>query len=170
MSTVIRNLAEFQMAMQFRVGEALDNTMQRLLEHLQYLVMEDVYAWESTAYMPWGMIAGGTAGLTTGNRTGQFYESWEKVMPIMVGNMMVGEINQALDVMKQFLLGGQIVHQDGANLAEIINSGSGYNFGECEEPRPFWNNFLIFVTENLEKIFLEECIKVGLPIQRVGVI
>ena len=50
-------------------------------------------------------------------------------------------------------------------MAEIINSGVGYNFGQMEgKARPFWDDFIQWVNTNLDSIFKKNCIAVGLPI------
>lgn len=46
------------------------------------------------------------------------------------------------------------IHIDRNNLAEIINSGTGYNFGQMEgKARPFWNDFMQWVDMNLDSVF-----------------
>ena len=168
MPKLIKSPIELQMELQFKCGIALDNTLDRLLDQLKLFIEDIVY----DVPTPWGMTSNGDYGLKTGHRTGQFYDSWQKVSPTILGNMMVGEINQALEVMEQFMIGNVMVHEDRDNLADIIETGNGYMDGSQMEGygRNFWSNFSVFVVENLSSIFLEECVKVGLPIKKVSVL
>jgi len=149
------NFIQLQFALNNQIALALDNTMGRLLTELQNIIEDVVYGWESPSANPWSV-----------NRTGQFLDSWQKEYPTLIGNIMTGEINQAMEIMKQFAIGSVQVHGDRENLADIIETGDGYTFGECDESRDFWNPFIQYVDENLENIFFEECIKLDLPLMR----
>jgi len=149
-----------------RLALALDNTLERLLIELKNIIEEEVYGFESPSARPWGTDYDGSVGLTSGNRTGQFYESWQTNKAMLVGNMIEGEIGQSLGMMQQFMIGNRMVHEDADNLASIIESGQGYNFGQCDEPREFWQPFVTYVLLNLDNIFFEECAKVGIPLQK----
>lgn len=143
-------------AINYQIGIALDSTLQRLLDKLLEYIDENVYGWVSPSDNPWSP-----------NRTFQFRESWQKIKPTIVGNMMVGEINQAIDVMQKTVIDGVMVHDDRDKLADIIETGIGYNFGHAEE-RQYFQPWLDWVDVNLENIFYEEMIKIELPVQRVG--
>lgn len=148
------SLAQLEAMVNASLVIALDKTMDRLLIELQNIIEKTVYDWESPSSIPWSI-----------NRTGQFLDSWQVVSSQIVGLMVQSEINQAIDVMKQFFIGDKEVHEDRENLAEIINSGVGYNFGQAEGvERDFWNQFETYVETNLFRIFKEECMSVGLPI------
>ena len=149
--------------MELKLSVALDNTLERLLQELQYTIDDVVYGWQSPSSNPWGYGENG------GNRTHQFYDSWQKSSPMIIGNLIQGEIYQAVEIMQQIFSGGQPVHIDRDELAEIINTGDGYNFGEADGvQRPLWDIFEAYCNENLENIFYQECIKLGLPIQPVS--
>ena len=150
-----KNFIQLQFALNNKIALALDNTMGRLLTELQNIIEEVVYGWKSPSSNPWSP-----------NRTGQFLDSWQKSYPTLIGNIMTGEISQAIEIMKQDMIGNIMVHQDRDNLADIIESGDGYEFGSCTEERDYWNPFMKYVDENLEDIFFEECIKLNLPLTR----
>lgn len=167
MSIDFNNYIQFEAFVGARLSLALDNTLDRLLIELQNIIESTVYGTISPSARPWGVDSDGTVGLTSGNRTGQFYDSWQSSKSVVLGNLIEGEISQAMDVMQQFMVGGRMVHEDGSNLANIIESGLGYNFGQMEGiGREFWSEFTTFCLTNLENIFVQECAKVGLPLQR----
>ena len=149
-----------------RLALALDNTLERLLIELKNIIEEEVYGFESPSARPWGTDYDGSVGLTSGNRTGQFYESWQTNKAMLVGNMIEGEIGQSLGMMQQFMIGNRMVHEDADNLASIIESGQGYNFGQCNISRQYWDRFTSYTLLSLNNIFIEECTKVGLPLQK----
>lgn len=153
---MVGNAIELQALFNAKLMVALDNTMERLLKELQNLIQIEVYGWKSPSFNPWSV-----------NRTGQFLDSWQTVKPVMLGSLIQGEINQAIEVMEQFMIGNDMVHEDRDNLAEILNTGDGYNFGMSDGiPKPYWDKFMDVVNNSLEIFFYEECIQVGLPIQR----
>src|SRR5574344_3092875 len=134
--------------------QALDLTMQELLDILKEWIDVDVYAWTSPSKNPWSPY-----------RTFQFSDSWEKTKSEIIGSLVESEIFQNENVMKQFYSGrynNVLVHEDSDNLAEIINSGNDYNFGYAEgKPRPFWDDFKKEVDIKLDIIFINNCRKLG---------
>lgn len=166
------NLAQLEALINTQLMVALDNTMDRLLIELQNIIESEVYGWESPSEYPWSMdsLGRGNIGITSGQRTGEFLESWQTHKSKLLGLMAEAEISQAIDVMNQIFSGGHMVHEDRENLAGIINSGSGYNFGQCYVARPYWDKFIIYVTLNLSNIFESECIKLGLPITKATIL
>lgn len=151
----VTNVAQFEAVVTAKLMQAMDMTMEILLSELKRIIDNIVYGWESPATEPWKP-----------NRTGQFLDSWQKVKSEVIGGMVVGEINQAIEVMQQFFIGNTEVHGDRDNLAEIIEYGEGYNFGEAEGmERPYWETFRIYVIQNLSKIFASQCLFVGLEMQ-----
>lgn len=170
---VFNNLIQYNTYVNEKLSIALDNTMDRLLIELQNIIEKEVYGWISPSEFPWSMdsLGRGDVGVRTGQRTGQFLDSWESKKSVMIGNILQGEISQAIDIMQQFFNDDNIeVHKDRDNLANIISSGKGYNFGQCFEPRDFWSEFKSYVTLNLFNIFEQECLALGLPMQKVGVL
>ena len=60
-------------------------------------------------------------------------------------------------------LSGGYTHEDRDDLANIIETGNGYNFGQAEGiGREFWSEFEMYCNLNLESIWLQECAKAGL--------
>ena len=54
------------------------------------------------------------------------------------------------------------------DVADIINTGDGYNFGYAEGvARPYWDIFKMWLAQNLHNVFFSECLKLGIPIQKV---
>jgi len=164
MQNDIKSLVELQTLYINLVSQALDNTLDKLLKKLKELIQDDVYNWKSESDDPWGLRSGQTLGLTSGMRTGEFYDSWEKMKLILTGGYVTGQISESLDVMHQV---GWRVHENRDELAEIINSGNGYNFGQCEA-RPYWTDWISWVELNIEAIFYKECVDVGLPLQNMS--
>lgn len=147
----INNFMELHTAIDMVVQQALDLTTEELLDKLEEYIQTEVYdihsLWES-------------AGL----RTGQFKDSWERSNAVIVTRGIVSsQIFQNVSVMKQSNV--PPIHIDRDDLAQIINSGVGYNFGTMEgTARPYWDKFLDWVNMNVERIFAEKCKQVGLPI------
>lgn len=135
--------------------QALDLTMEELLNNLKEWIDADVYSWWSNSEQPWDI-----------NRTFQFKDSWKSTKSEIINNIINSTIEQDISVMKKIKIGGHIVHEDAENLSEIINSGNGYNFGQAEgEPRPFWNDFIKEVDMKLDSIFIKNCKKLGVDIK-----
>ena len=100
------------------------------------------------------LLIHGDGGENGGNRTHEFYESWQRTKPIMLGNLLEGEIYQAIELMNFTKMSGGYAHENAENLANIIETGNGYNFGQAEGMgREFWNEFEQFCVVNLEKDF-----------------
>ena len=157
MANSFSTMAELEASINSRMSIALDNTLERLLQELQLIVDRVVYGWRSPSMSPWGW------GKDGGNRTHEFYDSWQRTKPQLMGNLIQGEIYQAVELMTYTISGGRYVHQDREDLANIIETGKGYNFGQAEGVgRKFWSEFEQFVMLNLERIWLQESAKVGL--------
>jgi hypothetical protein len=157
---IIESEKIFSQVITEKLNIALDNTMEVLLNKLKDYIYDDVYMVESISDNPWWYDKNNAYGL---NRTGEFMESWEKTKATLLGDGSFCEISQVLSSMKQTILGGNIAHKDREDLAKIIETGSGYNFGQMEgTARPFWKDFMIYVDENIDSIFISECKKVGL--------
>ena len=142
---------ELHTAIDMVVQQALDLTTEELLDKLEEYIQTEVYdihsLWES-------------AGL----RTGQFKDSWERSNAVIVTRGIVSsQIFQNVSVMQQSNV--PPIHIDRDDLAQIINSGVGYNFGTMEgTARPYWDKFIQWVNTNLDSIFKKNCITVGLPV------
>ena len=123
-------------------------TTEELLNKLEDFIQQDVYdvpsKWDSIYDL----------------RTGEFKKSWDRTNVKKVAkNVVESEIFQNISVMS--VIDIPPIHIDRDNLAEIINSGTGYNFGQMEgKARPFWNDFIQYCEREFENIFQEELKKI----------
>lgn len=147
MVKTFKNLIEFEVYLQMQSSIALNNTMEILLNKLEEIIQEKVYD-SYNGY--WA---------SNGFRTNEFKESWEKTISIIKGNLIESELFQNISNMT--IYDEPPIHTDRDNLAEIIESGVGYNFGSAPA-RPFWNDFINWVEMNIYTIFEQECNKVGI--------
>ena len=128
------------------IQQALDNTTSQLLERLKQIIQENVY----NSYQE-----------TWGGRTGQFKESWISDMANVIGDIVETHIFQDINIMD---IDESIKsHIQREYLAEIIESGEGYNFGDAPA-RPYWSIFLDYVDNNLDTIFIMNCKLLGLDV------
>lgn len=147
---MVNSIEEFEIIVNQRIQEALDNTMQKLLDELINIVQVEVY----NAYTPLAY-----------DRTGQFKDSWEKTKTQLQQNISSCEIFQNYSTMvwnpnaTPFPQHGTTSRPLAENeLNNIIENGLGIpNF-----KRPFWTKFEQYVESNIYRIFKEECEKVGL--------
>ena len=148
----INSFIELETVIESLLAQALDLTTEELLNKLEDFIQQDVYDVPSEWDLMYGL------------RTGEFKKSWDRTNAKKVAkNVVESEIFQNISVMG--VIDIPPIHIDRDNLAEIINSGSGYNFGQMEgTARPFWDDFIQWVNTNLDTIFKKNCIAVGLPI------
>ena len=148
----INSFVELETVIESLLAQALDLTTEELLNKLEDFIQQDVYdvpsKWDSIYDL----------------RTGEFKKSWDRTHAKKIAkNVVESEIFQNISVMS--VIDVPPIHIDRDNLAEIINSGTGYNFGQMEgKARPFWDDFIRWVNTNLDSIFKKNCITVGLPI------
>ena len=149
--------------------KVLDMTMKELLDKLDEIIDADVYSWDSRdmAQEPWGFP-------DSPHRSGQFKESWENEKSEIVNNIVESKIFQNISTMRQFYGGTNndvLVHEDRENLAEYINNNSNYKLPHAQKhinnkpKEPFWDDFKVYVDINLDRIFLENCRKLGIDIK-----
>ena len=147
----INSFVELETVIESLLAQALDLTTEELLNKLEDFIQQDVYdvpsKWDSIYDL----------------RTGEFKKSWDRTnVKKIAKNVVESEIFQNISVMS--VIDIPPIHIDRDNLAEIINSGTGYNFGQMEgKSRPFWDDFIQWVNTNLDSIFKKNCITVGLP-------
>ncbi len=138
--------------------QALNLTMEELLNSLKEWIDVEVYDWMSPSKKPWRPY-----------RTFQFKDSWEVTKSEIINTMIESKLFQNINIMQQFYSGDDnkiLVHKDAENLAEIINSGNDYNFGYAEgESRPYWDDFIKEVDMKLDSIFIKNCKKLGVDIK-----
>lgn len=148
----INSFVELETIIESLLAQALDLTTEELLNKLEDFIQQDVYDVPSK----WDNIYD--------LRTGEFKKSWDRTNAKKIAkNVVESEIFQNVSVMS--VIDIPPIHIDRDNLAEIINSGTGYNFGQMEgKERPFWDDFIQWVNMNLDSIFKKNCIAVGLPI------
>ena len=144
---IITTYTQLENILNGKCQEALDKTVDRLMTELERLIQVDVYdvpsAWDSVYNL----------------RTGQFKDSWENTKAQIHDNIVEAEIFQNVSVMQR--IDEPPIHVDKEGLAEIINSGVGYNFGQMEgKARPFWNDFIQYCEREFENIFQEELKKI----------
>lgn len=148
----INSFVELETVIESLLAQALDLTTEELLNKLEDFIQQDVYdvpsKWDSIYDL----------------RTGEFKKSWDRTNAKKIAkNVVESEIFQNISAMS--VIDIPPIHIDRDNLAEIINSGTGYNFGQMEgKARPFWDDFIRWVDMNLDSIFKKNCIAVGLPI------
>ena len=148
----INSFAELETVIESLLAQALDLTTEELLNKLEDFIQQDVYdvpsKWDSIYDL----------------RTGEFKKSWDRTnVKKIAKNVVESEIFQNISVMS--VIDIPPIHIDRDYLAEIINSGTGYNFGQMEgKARPFWDDFIQWVNTNLDSIFKKNCITVGLPV------
>ena len=141
---IITTYTQLENILNGKCQEALDRTTDRLLDKLGEFIQNDVYG----AYSP-----------TFYDRTFDFKNSWEKTSAKLKGKIVEAEIFQNVSVMQR--IDEPPIHVDKEGLAEIINSGIGYNFGQMEgKARPFWNDFIQYCEREFENIFQEELKKI----------
>lgn len=152
---IVSSETELQNVVDNLVQKALDLTTEEVLQKLENFIETEVYKVHST----WGDM---------GFRTGEFKDSWKRSNATIVTRGIVeSTIFQNVSVMQQST--NPPIHIDRDSLAQIINSGIGYNFGSFNGiARPFWDEFLSWLNGNLTNLFYKNCNKVGLPIS-VGI-
>lgn len=144
---IITTYTQLENILNGKCQEALDKTVDRLMDELERLIQTDVYdvpsRWDSVYDL----------------RTGQFKDSWENTKAKISNNIVEAEIFQNVSVMQR--IDEPPIHVDKEKLAEIINSGMGYNFGHMQgTARPFWNDFIQYCEREFENIFQEELKKI----------
>ena len=135
--------------------EALNNTMDILLDRLRDYIVDDVY----NAYIP-----------SFYETTYNFVDSWDKTKAQLKEHILEAEIFQNVNVLKfnseKFQHGSsEWVESWNSNkneLAHIINDGAiGDAFGFQQlGARPFWNDFIQYCEREFENIFQEELKKI----------
>lgn len=127
--------------------KALDDTMEAFLNKLDEIIEEKVYEGYIGEWAVQDM------------RTNQFKESWDKTTAYISSNIISASINQNISIMKQDF--ENKVHIDRDNLANIIETGIGYNFGYCQD-RPYWSEFLKYIETEGYTVFQKKCAKYGI--------
>ena len=162
---VINNPIEFQMVMNTRLVKVMQGVMTRILMELGNIIDEEVYSYSLDG--AWQ------------NRTGEFKQSWDFSVPIMVGGWCESVLSQ--DAFGHYTPNnnrGEWSHGNGwsslfgfDSLNEIINNGlnqSNFNFPAIEA-RPFWSVFLQWLDLNINEIFREQCLKNDIPVEMASV-
>lgn len=138
--------------------EALERTMEELLDKLYKIIDKDVYGWQSRSSDPW-----------ESNRTFQFRDSWERRKTQETKSLIKSEISQRITTMGLKTINGVKIHQDRNNLAQIINDNlfDNYQFGDVSPSNPkepFWDEFEAYCKVNFETTFEKHCRDLGLDI------
>ena len=158
---LISNSAQFEMVLNLSLQEALRRTMKRLLDELKEIIDREVYSYPN----PNGDWDG---------RTGQFGESWDSTEPQLLDGWMQSTLsnenfnfvwNNERNMWSHGNYNQPLASAE--DLDEIINNRQGgSDFGFPALKRNYWGEFTIFCDLNIEKIFVEECIQLGIPIER----
>ncbi len=159
----ISNETELKLDIGIKVSQAIENTTAILCDELLKIIQQNVY----NAYSPKEYI-----------RTEQFLYSWESTVAVVKNYITQSYIQQDLSVMQTDKL---INHTKGnfytnptytnhnfpngkGSLAEVIENGSpsDYHYWGNAIPRPFWNEFELYIDTNIDRIFAEQMAFVGL--------
>lgn len=157
---MVDNIQVLEQLVMSTVKQAIDATTEIALEKLKRTIDEVVY-------MPHNQVEY--------ERTQDFRESWDRTNAIIINNIAESTIFQdyirmRLDLDK-FTHGSNYGGDIRPNLAEIINEGlSGLIFGKgfWTQPRPFWDEWIDWCDKNIFRIFSEECVKLGLPLENLS--
>ena len=138
-----------------KVQSALNKVVDICLIKLEEIIQTNVYDGYSGGWAQAGM------------RTGQFKESWQKTVAKIVGNLIEAEIYEDINIMvtdsENFIHTDLNGEDDRENIAEVIESGNGYNFGKREGiPAHYWQGFMIGVNSNATNLFKTALIEQGL--------
>ncbi|MGL4453665.1 MAG: hypothetical protein ACRCTZ_21105 [Sarcina sp.] len=156
---MIQDDLQLQMFLLNDLQRAVDNTLERCLNELQEIIMSTVY---------------GAGTPIVYERTNEFLESFKENKATIKGLMVQGEIFQ--DFMSMSYNPESFTHGSYSGdvreyLADIINDGAIGLFGDgwYSQSRPFWDEFIYWVDNNLNSIFEQECKKLGLPIKSISI-
>lgn len=157
---LIKNKMQLELEMKTRLNKVVDSIMLIILDKLRDVIQENVY----DAYTPKG---------DWGNRTGQFKNSWTVSVPQIVGDWYYGKVdnqnfnfewNKDKNLWSHGNSKEPVESNDAMN--EIIdNRQGGSNFGFPALKRHYWFETLLWVDDNLERLFRQECLKYGLNIK-----
>ena len=161
---VFKSDEQLELYVGLKLKNALHNTLNVLLNELQNIIETTVYSYSLNG--EWQ------------NRTGQFKESWSVQQPYYVDGWYNTISQDGFNYIYngtsgQWSHGSPYSTPSGAlninSLNDIINDGlTESNFGfPAIESRQFWNTFERYVNENLHNVFFMECLKLGIPIQKV---
>ena len=162
MANSFSTLAELEASINLKMEMALRNTMQILLQKLKEIILDEVYSYPS----PNGAWS---------NRTGQFLDSWIAQEPYFIDGWYQEISQDGFNFLYNGERGmwshGSPYSNTGGALSakaldDIINDGlsdSNFNFPAIDS-RPFWDTWEIYVNMSIESTFLQEAIKVGLPV------
>ena len=138
-----------------KVQSALNKVVDICLIKLEEIIQTNVYDGYNGGWAQAGM------------RTGQFKKSWQKTVAKIVGNLIEAEIYEDINIMvtdsENFIHTDLNGEDDREDIAEVIESGNGYNFGEREGiPAHYWQDFMIWVNSNATNLFKTALIEQGL--------
>ena len=156
----INNFAELQAQVTAKLEQAIDLTMKHFEQELYNCIQSEVYSYDQEWYI----------------RTNELLDNWE-----IITTKNKNSVESELSFSKQISHSGSPLFQHGfefinggntflsnQSLLEIIESGkigAIANFPQIGS-RPFWSNFWKIVDRDLNKVFIQNCQSVGLPIQQ----
>lgn len=160
---VFTSVTDLENGLYPKLREAQNNTMKVLLDKLTEFIDKYVYSNPNKGWY---------------DRTGDLRNIWQVNKTYIKGGTIRSSIepsnhsaltrnNELWQHESQVDGFGNLTTYD---LVNIINNGlesSHSVFGEIS-PRPFWDFFQFWATNNYQRIFREECVKLGLPLSSIG--
>lgn len=155
----ISNFFDLHTNVNEKIKQAMDLTMDELLDKLKDYIQQDVY--DNSTY--------GQNQPQWYTRSYELLNNWDYTKADVIDNYSVESI---LSFSKPISHSGYPLYQHGVDqvdnqaFAEIVNDGKiGDLFGFPQlGARPYWNDFWKYVDANIHRIFAEKCNLVGLPI------
>lgn len=157
---MISNNEQLQITLLNSLQVAIDNVLNQCLEKLRGIIFDTVY---------------GAGEPLTYQTTWEFMLSWEVNNATIKGLMVQGELFQNFMSMSydpdNFIHGSNYSGDIREFLADIINNGiDGGLFGDgwYSKSRCFWDEFVLWVEDNIDMIFQNECKKLGINMRGIG--
>lgn len=155
----INNLFDLHTNINEKIKQAMDLTMDELLEKLKDYIQQDVY--DNSTY--------GQPQPQWYTRSYELLNNWDYTKAEIIGN---NSIESILSFSKPITHSDYPLYQHGVDqvnnqeFADIVNSGKiGDLFGFPQlGARPYWDDFWKYAELNVHRIFAEKCNLVGLPI------
>lgn len=154
----INNLFDLHTNINEKIKQAMDLTMDELLDKLKDYIQQDVYDNSTLGTQPQWYT-----------RSYELLNNWDYTKAEIIGN---NSIESILSFSKPITHSDYPLYQHGVDqvdnqaFAEIVNDGKiGDLFGFPQlGARPYWNDFWKYVETHIYEIFAKNCNLVGLPI------
>nr|DAN14892.1 MAG TPA: hypothetical protein [Caudoviricetes sp.] len=156
----INSFAGLQAQVAIKLEQAIDLTMKHFEQELYNCIQSEVYSYDQEWYI----------------RTNELLDNWE-IVTTKSKNSVESELSFSKSISHsgsplfqhgfEFINGGNTFLSN-QSLLEIIEDGkigAIANFPQIGS-RPFWSEFWKIVDRDLNKVFIQNCQSVGLPIQQ----